>query len=193
MVRVWYNTGPHFLNPRHRKDTFWIPLALVVQQHTACGTMSSNRVLLLTAVLVACCCCCWSSTAVFASAFVIPTSDSSSFVLRRSSRYYSRPTRGIARAAATAVAATSSSVDTIEFALLFDCDGVILETEEYHRLAYNEAFRKFQLTIDGQPVEWSVRSVGPFMCVCVCLWNPCFRTIHTPLTLCVPPYTGGIL
>ena len=43
-----------------------------------------------------------------------------------------------------------------EFALLFDCDGVILETEELHRLAYNEAFRKFELSIDGKPVEWSV-------------------------------------
>ena len=44
-----------------------------------------------------------------------------------------------------------------EFALLFDCDGVILETEELHRLAYNEAFKKFDLSIDGKPVEWSVR------------------------------------
>lgn len=43
-----------------------------------------------------------------------------------------------------------------EFALLFDCDGVILETEELHRLAYNEAFKKFELSIDGKPVEWSV-------------------------------------
>lgn len=43
-----------------------------------------------------------------------------------------------------------------EFALLFDCDGVILETEEFHRLAYNEAFRKFDLSIGGKPVEWSV-------------------------------------
>ena len=44
-----------------------------------------------------------------------------------------------------------------EFALLFDCDGVILETEELHRKAYNEAFREFDLTIDGEPVRWSVR------------------------------------
>lgn len=43
-----------------------------------------------------------------------------------------------------------------EFALLFDCDGVILETEELHRLAYNEAFKAADLTIDGKPVEWSV-------------------------------------
>jgi phosphoglycolate phosphatase-like HAD superfamily hydrolase len=45
-----------------------------------------------------------------------------------------------------------------EFALLFDCDGVILETEELHRLAYNAAFKEFDLTIDGEPVVWSVRS-----------------------------------
>jgi hypothetical protein len=43
-----------------------------------------------------------------------------------------------------------------EYALLFDCDGVILETEELHRLAYNEAFRKFDLRVDGRPVVWSV-------------------------------------
>jgi len=45
-----------------------------------------------------------------------------------------------------------------EYALLFDCDGVILETEELHRQAYNAAFREFDLTLDdGTPVEWSVR------------------------------------
>lgn len=43
-----------------------------------------------------------------------------------------------------------------EYALLFDCDGVILETEELHRLAYNKAFQEFGLTIDGLRVEWSV-------------------------------------
>ncbi|KAF5832639.1 HAD-like domain-containing protein [Dunaliella salina] len=40
-------------------------------------------------------------------------------------------------------------------ALLFDCDGVIVETEELHRLAYNAAFTAFDLTIDGEPVQWS--------------------------------------
>jgi beta-phosphoglucomutase-like phosphatase (HAD superfamily) len=40
--------------------------------------------------------------------------------------------------------------------LLFDCDGVIVETEELHRLAYNEAFVKFDLKLNGQPVEWTV-------------------------------------
>lgn len=43
-----------------------------------------------------------------------------------------------------------------DFALLFDCDGVILETEELHRLAYNAAFEAADLTIDGEPVVWSV-------------------------------------
>jgi HAD superfamily hydrolase (TIGR01509 family) len=39
-------------------------------------------------------------------------------------------------------------------ALLFDCDGVIVETEELHRLAYNGAFEAFGLKIDGTPVTW---------------------------------------
>jgi len=43
-----------------------------------------------------------------------------------------------------------------KFALLFDCDGVIVETEELHRLAYNESFSAFDLKIDGVPVEWTV-------------------------------------
>jgi len=42
-----------------------------------------------------------------------------------------------------------------DFALLFDCDGVIVETEELHRLAYNGAFEAFGLEVDGKPVEWS--------------------------------------
>lgn len=43
-----------------------------------------------------------------------------------------------------------------EYALLFDCDGVILETEEFHRLAYNAAFDAADLTIGGKSVNWSV-------------------------------------
>lgn len=39
---------------------------------------------------------------------------------------------------------------------LRSCDGVIVETEELHRRAYNAAFQAFGLTIDGQPVEWTV-------------------------------------
>jgi phosphoglycolate phosphatase-like HAD superfamily hydrolase len=43
-----------------------------------------------------------------------------------------------------------------DYALLFDCDGVIVETEELHRLAYNEAFTQFDLKLEGKPVSWSV-------------------------------------
>lgn len=43
-----------------------------------------------------------------------------------------------------------------DYALIFDCDGVIIETEELHRLAYNAAFKAADLQIDGEPVEWSV-------------------------------------
>jgi len=45
---------------------------------------------------------------------------------------------------------------SFEYALIFDCDGVIIETEELHRLAYNAAFKAAGLKIDGEPVEWSV-------------------------------------
>jgi hypothetical protein len=55
---------------------------------------------------------------------------------------------------------SSSSNNNFDYCLLFDCDGVILETEELHRVAYNAAFRKFGLTIDNVPVEWSVGFVG---------------------------------
>jgi len=42
------------------------------------------------------------------------------------------------------------------WALLFDCDGVIVETEELHRLAYNGAFDSFGLEVDGEAVVWEV-------------------------------------
>lgn len=45
---------------------------------------------------------------------------------------------------------------TFDYALIFDCDGVIIETEELHRLAYNAAFKAAQLEINGEAVEWSV-------------------------------------
>jgi len=39
-------------------------------------------------------------------------------------------------------------------ALLFDCDGVIVETEELHRRAYNSAFEQFGLQVNGAQVVW---------------------------------------
>jgi HAD superfamily hydrolase (TIGR01509 family) len=50
----------------------------------------------------------------------------------------------------------AAAAEEKDFALLFDCDGVILETEEFHRLAYNAAFKAANVSIDGVPVEWSV-------------------------------------
>jgi len=41
-------------------------------------------------------------------------------------------------------------------ALIFDCDGVILESEDLHRVAYNDAFKKFDVRCGGKLVEWSV-------------------------------------
>ena len=47
------------------------------------------------------------------------------------------------------------ATDSPTAALLFDCDGVLVETEELHRVAYNMAFDKFGLEIDGAAVVWS--------------------------------------
>ena len=55
----------------------------------------------------------------------------------------------VARAATPSMAAKTA-------ALLFDCDGVIVETEELHRLAYNQAFADFGLEVGGKPVDWTV-------------------------------------
>ena len=48
----------------------------------------------------------------------------------------------------------TASSGSADWALLFDCDGVIVETEELHRLAYCGAFEAFGLQIDGEPVVW---------------------------------------
>ena len=53
--------------------------------------------------------------------------------------------------AVAASAASSSSLD----ALIFDCDGVILESEHLHREAYNKAFEEFGLEIGGDKVVWT--------------------------------------
>lgn len=40
-------------------------------------------------------------------------------------------------------------------ALIFDCDGVILESEDLHRRAYNAAFENFEVACSNSPVSWS--------------------------------------
>mmetsp|Transcript_26149 Transcript_26149/g.38727 ORF Transcript_26149/g.38727 Transcript_26149/m.38727 type:complete len:330 (+) Transcript_26149:136-1125(+) len=57
---------------------------------------------------------------------------------------------------ATRQDATTLKSTTFDYALIFDCDGVIIETEELHRLAYNAAFKEAELEIDGETVEWTV-------------------------------------
>lgn len=79
-------------------------------------------------------------------------------IRRRTTTKQSSPiVTGSSRRCASVVAnASSSTTSNPRFALLFDCDGVIVETEELHRLAYNGAFEAFELKIDGTPVEWVV-------------------------------------
>jgi HAD superfamily hydrolase (TIGR01509 family) len=62
------------------------------------------------------------------------------------------PGRGVRFASRTA----GPSMATKTAALLFDCDGVIVETEELHRLAYNKAFNDFGLEVGGKQVDWTV-------------------------------------
>lgn len=64
--------------------------------------------------------------------------------------------RQMSRASHFVSRATALNSASDRFALLFDCDGVIIETEELHRLAYNAAFKEFRLKIEDEPVEWSV-------------------------------------
>lgn len=60
-----------------------------------------------------------------------------------------------------------SSDATPQYALLFDCDGVIVETEELHRLAYNKAFTHFGLKTSNGAVEWTVPYCKLPLCDCV--------------------------
>lgn len=55
--------------------------------------------------------------------------------------------------------ASASSTRALE-ALIFDCDGVILESEHLHRQAYNDAFAHFNVRCpsddDDKPLNWSL-------------------------------------
>lgn len=66
-----------------------------------------------------------------------------------------RATAPTATVRATAMSVGSNTTDA-KFAILFDCDGVIVETEELHRLAYNKSFAESALEVDGEQVEWVV-------------------------------------
>jgi len=67
-----------------------------------------------------------------------------------------RATRSIIAAAAV-VAAGAAETPELK-ALVFDCDGVILESEDLHRRAYNAAFEHFEVRVPagtGDVVSWS--------------------------------------
>ena len=52
-------------------------------------------------------------------------------------------------------------------AVFFDCDGVLVETEELHRLAYNKAFEFYQVKIGGknsQAILWDTEVCKSFLC-----------------------------
>jgi HAD superfamily hydrolase (TIGR01509 family) len=59
-----------------------------------------------------------------------------------------------AQRSAILAAAVPTSID----ALIFDCDGVIVESEDIHRRAYNAAFEEFDIICPGEtsPAVWSV-------------------------------------
>lgn len=84
-----------------------------------------------------------------------PSSSSPSLLL--SSSTYSTATSFRKRTSSLSFTSLYATQNKYEYALLFDCDGVILETEELHRIAYNAAFQHFHLKINNEPVFWSVR------------------------------------
>lgn len=49
-------------------------------------------------------------------------------------------------------------------ALIFDCDGVILESEHLHRQAYNDAFSHFNVRVpsSSEPLNWSLEFYDVF-------------------------------
>ena len=71
-----------------------------------------------------------------------------------------------------------------KYALLFDCDGVIVLTEELHRKAYNGAFKHFNLKIKGEPVVWTEEYYDVLQVTYVRQWVgvPLFRP---PLLTCL--------
>lgn len=66
------------------------------------------------------------------------------------------PSNSKHRVFSVSASASSSSLQ----ALIFDCDGVILESEHLHRQAYNDAFAHFNVrcpsSSSDQPLNWGI-------------------------------------
>ena len=54
--------------------------------------------------------------------------------------------RGLCRTRRHLTTKTSAALK----ALLWDCDGVILESEDLHRRAYNAVFKHYNVLVDGK-------------------------------------------
>ncbi|XP_050377691.1 haloacid dehalogenase-like hydrolase domain-containing protein At4g39970 [Argentina anserina] len=87
------------------------------------------------------------------------SSPSSSFLPSNNTRLHFRTPRHIStsstrrRSLSLSVSASSSSSASLQ-ALIFDCDGVILESEHLHRQAYNDAFAHFNVRCSSQTLVW---------------------------------------
>ncbi len=67
------------------------------------------------------------------------------------------PSAFVRRISTAPINSVGSELSAHSKALLFDCDGVIIETESIHLTAYNAAYKKNGLTNpDGSDVFWSV-------------------------------------
>lgn len=84
--------------------------------------------------------------------FVVPLSVTSFTTLSRTSFISQRANAPIGLKTTSYLQSTTQPGE-FDYALIFDCDGVIIETEELHRLAYNAAFKAADLQINGEPVE----------------------------------------
>ena len=68
--------------------------------------------------------------------------------------------RGLVRARCHQTTRTSAALK----ALLWDCDGVILESEDLHRRAYNAVFAHYKVLVDGKARGSAQRHVQRFSC-----------------------------
>eukprot|EP00258_Populus_trichocarpa_P045340 XP_024461359.1 haloacid dehalogenase-like hydrolase domain-containing protein At4g39970 isoform X3 [Populus trichocarpa] len=70
-------------------------------------------------------------------------------IKQRQRQHYSPPSRHLN------IVSSSAASASLE-ALIFDCDGVILESEHLHRQAYNDAFAHFNVICSSSlPLNWS--------------------------------------
>ncbi|XP_004289309.1 PREDICTED: haloacid dehalogenase-like hydrolase domain-containing protein At4g39970 [Fragaria vesca subsp. vesca] len=85
------------------------------------------------------------------------SSPSSSFLLSHTTRLHFRSPRNLSTTSTRrplSLSVSASSSPSLQ-ALIFDCDGVILESEHLHRQAYNDAFAHFNVRCSSsQPLVW---------------------------------------